>query len=352
MHVDILIIGQGICGSLLAWFLQKEGRSFLVIDDGNQSNASKIAAGIINPVTGRRYVTTWMIDDLMAFAKESYEEMGRTMETEFIFPKSVIDFFPSPQMRNAFINRLTEDDRFLHSFPDQNHFNQYFNYDFGCGEIRPAFMVNMGMVMAAMRKSLTAKNAFIEESFDRKELVVNKEGIHYKNITAEKIVFCDGIRAIEHPWFNLLPFAPNKGESLVIESEELNNEHIFKRGMVLAPLPVKNTFWVGSNYQWEFKDDQPSEQFYKQATGLLDSWVKKPYKVLFHKASVRPATLERRPFVGFHPHLPQIGILNGMGTKGASLAPFFANQLCQHIVHGLPIQDDASIHRFSRILGK
>jgi hypothetical protein len=41
-----------------------------------------------------------------------------------------------------------------------------------------------------------------------------------------------------------------------------------------------------------------------------------------------------------------------MGTKGASLAPYFANQLCQHMVHGLPIQDDASIHRFSRILGK
>jgi glycine/D-amino acid oxidase-like deaminating enzyme len=352
MHVDILIIGQGICGSMLAWFLQKEGRSFLVIDDGNQSNASKIAAGIINPVTGRRYVTTWMIDELMAFAKESYDEMGRAMETEFIFPKSVIDFFPSPQMRDAFINRLTEDDRFLHSFPDQNHFNQYFNYDFGCGEIKPAFMVNMGLVMATMRKSLTGKDAFIEESFDREELLVTKEDIRYKNITAEKIIFCDGIHAMQHPWFHLLPFAPNKGESLVIESEELNNEHIFKRGMVLAPLPVKNTFWVGSNYQWEFKDDQPSEQFYKQATGLLDSWLKKPYKVLFHKASVRPATLERRPFVGFHPHIPQVGILNGMGTKGASLAPYFANQLCQHIVHGLPIQDDASIHRFSRILSK
>jgi glycine/D-amino acid oxidase-like deaminating enzyme len=352
MHVDILIIGQGICGSMLAWFLQKEGRSFLVIDDGNQSNASKIAAGIINPVTGRRYVTTWMIDELMAFAKDNYEEMGRAMETEFIFSKSVIDFFPSPQMRDAFINRLTEDDRFLHSFPDQNHFNQYFNYDFGCGEIKPAFMVNMGLLMATMRKSLTRKDAFIEESFDREKLLVTKEGIRYKNITAEKIVFCDGIRAMEYPWFNLLPFAPNKGEALVIESAELNSEHIFKKGMVLAPLPVKNTFWIGSNYQWEFKDDQPSEQFYKQATGLLDSWVKKPYKVIFHKASVRPATLERRPFVGFHPHIPQIGILNGMGTKGASLAPYFANQLCQHIVHGLPIQDDASIHRFSRILGK
>jgi glycine/D-amino acid oxidase-like deaminating enzyme len=352
MDTDVLIIGQGICGTMLSWYLQKEGVPFVVMDDGNQFNASKIAAGIINPVTGRRYVTTWMIDELMSFAKTSYEEMGMALETEFIFSRSLIDFFPSPQMRNAFINRLTEDDRFLHSFPDQNHFNQYFNYDFGCGEIRPSYMVNMGLVLAAMRKSLSDQNAFLEEEFEVEELHLTKDGISYKQITADKIIFCDGIRSMQHPWFNLLPFAPNKGEALVIESEELSSEHIFKKGMVLAPLPVKNTFWVGSNYEWEFEDDQPSEKFYKQATGLLDGWLKKPYKVLFHKASIRPATLERRPFVGFHPHLPQIGMLNGMGTKGASLAPYFANQLCQHMVHGLPIQDDASIHRFSRILGK
>jgi glycine/D-amino acid oxidase-like deaminating enzyme len=210
----------------------------------------------------------------------------------------------------------------------------------------------VGLVLAAMRKFLTDKNAFLEEDFDREQLVLTKNGLSYKDITAEKIVFCDGIRGMQHPWFRLLPFAPNKGESLVIESEELNSEHIFKRGMVAAPLPVKNTFWIGSNYQWEFKDDQPSVEFYKQATGLLDNWLKKPYRVLFHRASIRPATLERRPFVGFHPHFPRIGILNGMGTKGASLAPFFASQLCQYIVHGLSIQEDAGIHRFSRILSK
>jgi hypothetical protein len=41
-----------------------------------------------------------------------------------------------------------------------------------------------------------------------------------------------------------------------------------------------------------------------------------------------------------------------MGTKGASLAPYFANQLAQHIVHGLPIADDADVKRFSRILSR
>jgi hypothetical protein len=53
-----------------------------------------------------------------------------------------------------------------------------------------------------------------------------------------------------------------------------------------------------------------------------------------------------------HPQFPSLGILNGMGTKGSSLAPFFANQLAQHLVHGFPIMEEADVKRFSKILTK
>jgi glycine/D-amino acid oxidase-like deaminating enzyme len=62
--------------------------------------------------------------------------------------------------------------------------------------------------------------------------------------------------------------------------------------------------------------------------------------------------VERRPFVGFHPIHTNVGILNGMGTKGTSLAPFFAYQLVQNLVHSFPITEEADISRFSRILSK
>lgn len=352
MGVDVLIIGQGLCGTLLSWALHKEGKTYLVIDDGAGNTSSKIAAGIINPVTGRRYVTTWMIEELVDYAKIAYKELGEYLDAPLIFQKSIIDFFPSPQMRNAFVDRITEDDTYLHAYPDQNSFNSSFNYDFGCGEIRPAYMVNVQTLLALCRKKLIDADALLQESFIAKELKVERDSISYQNITAKKIVFCDGIVSAENPWFSLLPFSANKGEALIIECDSLTTEHVFKKALMLAPLPVANTFWLGSNYQWEFEDDQPSEKFYKQATELLNNWLKKPYKVLAHKAAVRPATLERRPFVGFHPLYPAIGILNGMGTKGTSLAPFFAHQLAQNIVYDFPIAPEADVRRFSRILSK
>ncbi|HBB58234.1 MAG TPA: FAD-dependent oxidoreductase, partial [Chitinophagaceae bacterium] len=40
---------------------------------------------------------------------------------------------------------------------------------------------------------------------------------------------------------------------------------------------------------------------------------------------------------------PNIGLLGGMGTKGCSLAPYFAQQLVQHLLHQQPIHPEASL---------
>lgn len=352
MQVDFLIIGQGICGTMLSWFLHREGKRFVVLDNSREQTSSRIAAGIINPITGRRYVTTWMIEDIMPFAVETYRTLEDYLETPLVAAKSIIDFFPSPQMRQAFVERIAEADTYLHSYPDQNHFNQYFQYDFGCGEIRPAYTVPIPVLLEAWRKKLVELQAFREEQFDPEQVRLSEEGIVYGDLSACKIIFCEGAAAINNPWFQLLPFAPNKGEALLIECEGLTNQHVFKKGLLLAPLPEENVFWVGSNYQWEFRDDQPSAAFYNQTTSLLKHWLREPFRVLEHKAAVRPATIERRPFVGFHPVYPQVGILNGMGTKGTSLGPFFAHQLVQHLVYGLPLSEEAHVQRFTRILSK
>ena len=111
-------------------------------------------------------------------------------------------------------------------------------------------------------------------------------------------------------------------------------------------------YWVGSSYEWSFEHAEPTEGFRLRTEAALREWVKLPFTVVEHVASVRPATLERRPFVGFHPVYPAVGILNGMGTKGCSLAPFFALQLVRHIVDGTAISPEADVRRFTRILSR
>ena len=54
MSPEILIVGQGLAGTLLAFELERAGVSFAIADAGHEGAASSVAAGVINPITGRR----------------------------------------------------------------------------------------------------------------------------------------------------------------------------------------------------------------------------------------------------------------------------------------------------------
>ena len=350
MQTDYLIIGQGISGTWLSYYLQKKGQRFLVIDNNSPNTSSKVAAGIINPVTGRRHVEVWRAKEILPFAWSAYRQIGSESGINAISQKNIIDFFPSPQMRVSFLQRIEEKNEYVHSFPEQNHFSSLFNYDFGCGEIRPVYTVHLETLLPAWRQQLQEKNLLLEEEFDINQLQIKKDGIQYNTITAEKIIFCDGNSSSGNPYFQQLPFAPNKGEILLAEIPELPPQHIYKKGMMLVPLATAGLWWVGSDYAWEFSTTEPTQEFRKKTETILKNWLKVPFKITDHLCSIRPATLERRPFVGLHPQHPGIGILNGMGTKGCSLAPFFAKQLVENLLCNKPISPEVSLERLMRFL--
>lgn len=379
MQTDILIIGQGICGTFLSWYLEQAGISSILIDEPKPYTASKAAAGIINPVTGRRIVKTWMIDELIPFLQDAYSRLGAELGQTFLEQQDMVDFFPTPQMRLAFMKRYEEDKQYLQLPENEHAWDEYFRYDFGYGVISPCWLVDLPALLAAWRKRLQDRQTILEERFDQAELIVEAaassatgthiHGVRYKDIHASRLIFCDGVASFTNPYFSLLPFAPNKGEALIIEipgwpvgsentavpslgnrpSPGMPQNTVFKKGITLAPWQ-NGYWWVGSSYEWSFDHGNPTEAFRKKTESILQDWLKLPFRTVEHIASVRPATLERRPFVGFHPRHPAIGILNGMGTKGCSLAPWFASQLVQNIKDGTGIQADADVRRFTGVL--
>ena len=349
MQTDIIVVGQGLCGTWLSYYLHKNKQTFIVIDEPRPNTASKIASGIINPVTGRRVVTTWMIEELMGFAWEAYTQIGKALNISCIEEKQIIDFFSTPQMRLAFIERFEKNTEYLSMPAFENNWLQQFDYSFGYGVIQPAYLVNLQILLAAQRNWLNEQHCFLEEGFDNSALQLHNGVVEYKNIKAKKIIFCDGVQGFENPFFKLLPFAHSKGEALLVESTMLPQEYIFKKGYSLVPWK-ENTWWLGSSYQWNFEHDLPTAAFYQQASNWLKQTLKTPYKIINHFAGCRPATLERRPFVGFHPLHSNVGILNGMGTKGCTLAPYFAHQLAAHITKNTALNPEADISRFTKIL--
>ncbi|MFY7965427.1 MAG: NAD(P)/FAD-dependent oxidoreductase [Chitinophagaceae bacterium] len=351
LQVEYIIVGQGICGSFLSYYLTKKNISHIVIDEAKENSASKVASGVINPITGRRFVRTWMIEEVMPFAVNAYKNFEKEFQCSLIDQTNIIDFHTTPQMKLAFEERLPQETTYLSLLENQNQFDNYFNNPLGAGEIHPCWLIDVNIFLNIYREKLIVNKALIKECFDAEQLKLESEFIFYKDIKAKKIIFCDGVNGANSPWFKLLPYAPNKGEALIVEINDLPRNNIYKTNMSFVPWQ-DNSFWVGSSYEWKFEHPNPTELFRQKTETCLSQWLKIPFKTIEHLASVRPANIERRPFVGFHPIHNQIGILNGMGTKGCSLAPYFANELVEHLNGNSTINKNVNIKRFDKILSK
>jgi hypothetical protein len=321
-----------------------------VIDESNPFTASKVASGVINPVTGRRIVRTWRIEELLAFAQEAYTALGKVLDVELVKECSVLDFHPSLQMKEAFEKRLKEEPEFLHH-PSSSNWSNIFNYNYGIGEVAPCLLIDLNTLLEKWRQKLSDNNSIRNEKFEINQCEVSDDKIIYKGITANKIIFCDGVNGISNPYFKNLPYSPNKGEAIIAEISGLSSQYIYKQGLSIVPWQ-DNLFWIGSTYEWNYADTKPTPAFKEKVTNHLNFWLKLPYQIVDHIAGVRPANMERRPFVGLHPRFASVGVLNGMGTKGCSLAPFFAKQLADHLVDGKKIYADADVKRFEKSLAR
>lgn len=341
MQTEFLIIGQGVSGTWLSYFLEKEGRSFLVIDDASPIAPSRQAGGLLNPITGRHKVKTWMADELFPFAWKHYQEIGNLLGIEAILHRDIIQFFANEEARDQFEKRIPYAPEHLELHEQQGDWSPYFSLSHPYGIIKPVYLAQLDALIPAWRNHLQEQGKISNESFEFDSLVINKNESQYKDISFEKIIFCDGRSSLTVPNFATLPFALTKGEALVVHIKDLPASQVYKHKLTLLPLTEPGLWWAGSSTHWEFSNDKPSQEYREETVRELKNWLRLPIEVVEHRASIRTGTKERRPLVGMDPHHPHIGLLNGMGTKGCSLAPYFANQLMKHLLYGETILPEA-----------
>ena len=340
-----------MCGTLLSRELLARGKSILVIDESLPNTASKVASGVINPVTGRRIVRTWRIEELLPFALNTYTNIGNELDVEIVKQCNILDFHPSRQMAEAFEERLPEEANYLSKVHSPEEWNNLFNFHYSIGEIKHCLLVDLQTMLPLCRSKLIENNVLLQTRFSWQECDVKPTSVVYKNYEAEKIICCEGVAGFDNPYFKNLPYSRMKGEALIVSIPGLPRNNIFKQGLNIVPWK-DDLFWIGSTYEWNFKDLLPTPAWRKKVEQQLEYWLKLPFNIVDHLAAERPANMERRPFVGLHPQHNSVAILNGMGAKGCSLAPFFAHQLANYLIDGSPIYEEADVKRFEKVLAR
>ncbi len=351
---DFLIVGQGLCGTWLSYYLLQAGASVVVVDEGAMKSASSAASGIINPVTGKRLARQWMGETILPFAAEAYEALGRERGVALAAETSVHHFFSSPEEGALFEPKAAgEGGSYLHYnslLPAAGAFNAHY----GSGTIHPAHLVDVPRVLSLWRQELAIRGALIEAAFDWSACVIGPEdGVAWNGIVAKAVIDCSGAAAAANPYFERLPFALNKGEAIIADIPGLPRGEVYKyANLSIVPWGEGERFWLGSTFDWDFTDKLPTAAFRQKAEAILSGWLRLPYTFHEHFAAIRPATVSRDAFAGLHPHYRSVGILNGTGSKGCSLAPFLAHNLAVHLVSGAPLIAQVDVARYARALSR
>lgn len=339
---DYLIIGQGIAGTMLSWFLLQAGKSVIVMDDAKPNSASRVAAGIINPVSGRRFEPAWMYDTIYPFAKDTYLQLSALLQVPVFTERQLWTVFPSAQMRDAFLHKTTGND--YTELPAALKYETFLDQPFGAAVVHGA-TVNLPSLLPAYRQYLKDREALAETHFEVNALEITPTGVIYGDIQADKLIFCDGVATTALSFFQRVKFLPNKGEVLLIKVPGLETTDIIKKGITLVP-QENGVFWAGSSFVWDYEDDHPTVLQREVLEQRLSQLLKAPYEVVGHLSAVRPSGNDRRPIAGFHPDYPAIGIFNGLGTKGCSLAPFMAAHFKDVLVSNTPLMPEIALKRY------
>lgn len=318
------------------------------MDDSAAISPSRITSGIVNPVTGRRLVKTWLADELLTFADSTYAAIEKELNTPLYEPLKIVRLFDSVKSQNDWSVRCSSDE--YSPYLDNNtvvHLNpKTINNPFGGFEIKGASRLHTSLFLEKLKNYLRSNQQFTEGKFAYAELEVTDSSVSYKGVKARHIIFAEGTQALQNPYFSNLPFQPAKGECLLVHIPDFPHSFMIKSEVTILPFYEKDIYYVGATHDAFFENPFPSEKGKSELLQGLQAVLKCTFKVLDHWAAVRPAVKGRRPLIGTHPQFKNVSIFNGLGTKGVSLAPFFANHFTQHLLHGTPLMPEVDIKRF------
>lgn len=345
---DYLIIGQGIAGTVLSHTLLKNGKKVIVVNKNEENSSSKVAAGVYNPVTGMRMVKTWLADDLFDLVPKFYGEFEKLLNTNFLVERLIYKPFINVEQQNDLIAKSSDPHfkKFLSITNDQIDlfYQPLLQNNLGACHLHQAGNVKIPLMLDAYQEYLKKEKLYIEDSFQHNDLILKENYVEWKNIKSTKIIFCDGYRATQNPYFDWLSFSLTKGEILLVKIPNFPEEHMVNKGFFILP-KGNHEFFVGSSYNHKV-DLEPTKQARKMLTEKLDNLLKVDYEILEQRVGIRPTVTDRRPFLGLHPKFKQVGIFNGLGTKGVTLAPYFAQHLYDHLEYGKELNKEVNILRY------
>ncbi len=345
---DILIVGQGLTGSLLAWQLHRAGLNVIVVDPG-ETNASQVAAGLVTPITGKRWVLSDAIEEYRPRAEAFYRDLERFWNTRFWYEHPTLRIYRSETERELVRRRAQQPGYRAYLGEEVPPGKAGFGLADPCGGrwlLDTAHLATTAL-LTAIRRWLQRNHRLHQARLLPKDLVLKRDGVRWHDFQAGVVIFCEGWQVVHNPWFGRLPWQPSRGQILTLECQTRLPPFPVNRGLWLLP-EDETRARIGATYRWNRLTPAPDARDSEELLRKFASLFHRPprCRILKEAAGIRPNTLDHHPIVGPHPRFPQLFVCNGMGSKAALYAPLVCQQLCDHLLHQTPLPARIHLRRY------
>lgn len=332
MKTDVVIAGQGLAGSLLAWELLRYGIEFRVFDPGDGRSASKAAGGLYYPLAARKLKEVELSAQQLPLMYNTFREIEKIIGKQFLFERPSLKLIRDDELEKW---AKAQQNDLAHLISDIISGIQLKGVVPGYHGvvISASGFVDVPGFISATRDWLVHHGLLVSEKVSGdniqdsgKHLIIN--GSHQ----AGKLVFCEGPAAAVNPLLASGTIRMNKGELIEIEAPGLQEDYILRKEIFV--LPTGNCrFRAGATYSHEFHDYEPTEAGLRELTSKLDQIIDTPYKITGHWAGLRPTTRNRLPVYGPLPGNSRVFLLNGLGSRGVIQGPWYANKMVKYLTN-------------------
>tara|TARA_B100000767_G_scaffold7782_2_gene7705 strand:+ start:14742 stop:15803 length:1062 start_codon:yes stop_codon:yes gene_type:complete len=314
---SVLIIGDGLAGTLMAWKCHQRGVKFVQWSDGSPA-ASDVAAGMFNPVSFRRILPQWDAANYAETAREMFQAIQQELECKLRHDVPVIRVFPNERYAALWAERIAEEGevaQFIEILP-RTELHPSLDAPFGAGIVRSAGWVDVRM--------LTQKSRLLWQRlglWERRSWAM-EDGCP---VGFSTVIDCRGVGVADDLAKFGLEVSRNHGEVLTIQTELDWGEQTVNN--VTWALPIgSGEYRIGSTYRWDMDEPlvrpETIENLTEQVSTVRKGAALVATDVVSHRAGLRPACFDRRPILGrISSKSPWYFVCTGWGTRGVSIGP-------------------------------
>lgn len=332
---DVLVLGHGAAGAAFVEECHRRGLRPGVVQMDRPGQATRVAAGLVNPVVLRRYMPCWRAGEMLRTAEAFYRSLSSDPSGGPWHPVPLLEVFTNANARHQWTLQQADPERraWMSAAQDEGSLYPQVRMPHGHGIVRACAWLDTAGLLDRQEAQLRAQGQWLPQAVAAGEVEESSTGVRIGAWSAPWLVCCEG------PFTDHAGMVPVKGENLLVRVPGPALQHVLHHGVFVLPVG-DDRYRVGATFQW---DDPWSGPTPEARRWLLDrlSRVFTPdvrVEVEAQYVGVRPTARDRRPILGRT--TARQAILNGLGARGAMLAPWCAQHLAAHLFDGAPLDPE------------